>query len=211
MPFLPVVQKLAKANVIPGFHENGQAQRRRHLYSAFGSGWTGLPQVAESTGALAEKFLAELMGKAPKIAKAVEEMEVVGEEASEFALKEFEAGGGGVGSGTLGVSLEEAARNEVFYKQGGSVYSYLGKQPDASLRAGESVLAYNKITGGVRVVNSMARDEAESMNRFRRDMRQLGIVNRQEMTYGHGVHAAPGSNAPLNQMRNSSRKTSSSI
>ena len=59
------------------------------------------------------------------------------------------------GSGTSLLSNEELARTERFYhvKPSGAL-TYLGKQPDANLRANEAVIAIGRETGKMRVVNS---------------------------------------------------------
>jgi|SRR5579859_1393096 len=63
--------------------------------------------------------------------------------------------GGHAGGGVA--SEEELARSEVFVKYSRSGQpTYLGKQPDANLKAGEAVIAVNPKTGATRVQNSAA-------------------------------------------------------
>ena len=75
------------------------------------------------------------------------------------------------GSGAL--SSEEIARPETFVKYSKSgTPTYLGKQPDAALKAGEAALAINNRTGEVRVQNTEGLTDAEALRKFKSHIQQ---------------------------------------
>jgi hypothetical protein len=56
-------------------------------------------------------------------------------------------------SGTTNLSNEELARRDIFYKVGrNGGLTYLGQQPDATVRAGEGIAALNRDTGAIRSI-----------------------------------------------------------
>lgn len=99
------------------------------------------------------------------------------------------------GSGTSLLSNEELARNEIFYhvKRSGAL-TYLGKQPDIATREG-AVMAFNKISGETRVVNSWlpGMSDAQVLERYRPSLRQalsteqLQLLNKALMRAGEGT------------------------
>lgn len=69
------------------------------------------------------------------------------------------------GSGAL--SSEELSRPEIFVKYSKSgAPTFLGKQPDATLKNGEAVIAVNKKTGGMRVQNTNGISDSAALEKF---------------------------------------------